>query len=159
MDVRHISALEVAVSAPDEETCANTLREIRWPHGVVKCVKCNSIKVNRDGKSGPFRKYWCKSCGTYFNDRSRTIFQDTKVPLSKWFRMSLLLGIGTSIAKISRDVGISYRNTYYLVKKLRGSAYPKRIAESLSAQVGASEKARADATDLPEAEQRILRVI
>jgi transposase-like protein len=126
--------LEVSVSVPDEEGCATMLRRLRWGEGPVKCVHCGSRKVNRDGNSRAFRKYWCRACGSYFNDKSKTIFQDSKVPLSKWFTVSLLLQSEKSVVQISREVGVSYRNTYYIAKKLRGSHYSERIAGILGSE-------------------------
>ncbi len=104
---------------PGEEVCAGILRHWRWPDGEVRCVKCGSRRVVRDGARDYCRKYSCSSCNAYFNDRTGTIFQDTKLPLSKWFVVALLIESEASVAEISRRVDVSYRNAYYVAKKLR----------------------------------------
>lgn len=149
--------MDVIVTIPDEEKCAEILRGMRWPSGLVRCVNCSSRRVNRDGSSGAFRKYWCRACGAYFNDKSRTIFQDSKLPLSKWFEISLLLVPDNSVAKISKKVGVSYRNAYYVVKKLRSSGYSVRIAEALGAAGRGIGGRRASAIELQKGERALLR--
>lgn len=125
---------------PDEEECVKTLRELRWgTDGIVRCVRCNSSNVIRDGIDGLYQKYWCKDCDSYFNDRSGTIFQDTKVPLRKWFLMAFLMQYKISILEVSKTVGVAYRNAYYMAKKIRESMYARQIVERLKGTVEMDE--------------------
>lgn len=128
---------------PSESECAEILRRVRWGEGQAKCVNCGSRKVVREGVSGSTSKYRCKKCGLYFNDKSRTIFQDTKVPLSKWFAAALLVQEDDTITSIAKRIGLSYRNTYYIVKKLGGNPVASRITEALRL----AEKERGDLPD------------
>jgi len=107
------------VLALDEEAFARILRNSRWPDGVVTCIRCGSKKVVKDGARGHCQKYWCTVCDSYFNDKSGTIFQDSKVPLRKWFEFALLMESERSVLRISKEVDIAYRNAYYIAKKLR----------------------------------------
>jgi transposase-like protein len=86
-------ALNIDSFLPDEEECIKALREMRWgdDDGAVRCPSCNSKKVIRDGVRGLYQMYWCKGCDSYFNDRSGTVFQDTKIPLQKWFMIAFLM--------------------------------------------------------------------
>jgi transposase-like protein len=59
---------------PREEECISTLREMRWPDGVIACPRCGSDSVVKDGPRGLYQMYWCKRCNFGFNDRSGTIF-------------------------------------------------------------------------------------
>ena len=125
---------------PDEEECIRTLREMRWgSDGVVRCPKCSSKNVNKDGVRGIYQMYWCKDCDSYFNDRSGTIFQDTKVPLRKWFMIAFLMQFKIPITEISKTVGISYRKCFEIVKKIRKSIYAHRIVERLRGMVEMDE--------------------
>jgi len=126
------SPVEAVIAIPSEEECSSILRRLRWGDGPVKCVKCGSRRVNKDGVAGHFNKYWCKKCGAYFGDKSGTIFQDTKVPLSKWFMVASLVEEEQTVQEISKLVGLSYRNTYYIAKKLRGSPLTSQIVRILA---------------------------
>jgi transposase-like protein len=123
---------------PIEEECVETLRELRWKNG-VKCVGCASLNVKKDGVRGLYQIYQCKDCGSYFNDRSGTIFQDTKVPLSRWFLMAFLMQYKTSVLEISKTIGVAYRNAYYMAKKLRESVYASQIVKKLRGTVEMDE--------------------
>jgi len=75
---------------PDEESCKQYLTKMRWPTG-VRCPRCDSEKVYAL-KARPF--HWvCKNkdCGGRngyrFSVITRTIFQDTKIPLKLWFKV------------------------------------------------------------------------
>jgi len=89
----------------DESACRQFLQDMRWPHGVT-CPRCGNTKVYAL-KAKPF--HWvCKSgiqttnedgepvvCakngGYRFSVISHTIFQDTKIPLTRWFKVAYLI--------------------------------------------------------------------
>ncbi|MGB9923823.1 MAG: transposase [Methanothrix sp.] len=75
---------------PDEKECYNLLREMRWSDG-VRCVYCGSEHVVRTGRwrDTPNQRYHCRSCDKWFNDKTGTIFQDTRLPLRVWFSLRL----------------------------------------------------------------------
>ena len=124
---------------PREEECISTLREMRWPDGVIACRRCGSDRVVKDGPRGRYQMYWCKKCNFGFNDRSGTIFQDTKVPLRKWFMMAFMMQFRVSILEISKTIGVSYRHAYYMARKIRGSVYARRMAKKLKGTVEVDE--------------------
>lgn len=125
---------------PSEEECIRTLRELRWGKDCnVRCIKCGSANVNKDGLRGLYQMYWCKACDSYFNDKSGTIFEDTKVPLRKWFMMAFLMQFKISVLEISRIVQIPYRNAYYIAKKIRDSVYSRKIVKKLGGTVEMDE--------------------
>ncbi len=64
------------------------------------------------------RRYKCKQCKNTFTVKTNTIFENTKVPLRKWFIMIALLG-SNSILFISQFLNIAYSNAYGMVKKIR----------------------------------------
>jgi transposase-like protein len=90
-----------------DEQCRKFLVKMRWPDGKVRCARCGSEKVF----ALPARPYhWvCKSgaetvdkqtgevgvChkrnGYRFSVITRTIFQDTKIPLNLWFKVGYLM--------------------------------------------------------------------
>lgn len=124
---------------PDEEECVKLLREVRWPDG-VSCVGCGSSRVVRDGvRRRCYQMYWCKACGLYFNDRSGTMFDGSKLPLRVWFFTAFLMQFNISILEISRVVGVNYRNFYYVAKRIRENVYTNQIVERLKGIVEMDE--------------------
>jgi transposase-like protein len=115
---------------PREEGCIATLRELRWKDG-VRCTKCGSSNVKKDGVRGLYQMYECKDCRSYFNDRTGTVFQDTKIPLRKWFLMAFLMQFNISILEVSKTVGVPYRNAFYIARKIRNGMYVNQILEKL----------------------------
>ena len=74
------SILELMQAFPDEEVCIKYLEELRWGGVVVspfdptsKVYKC------KDGR------YHCKNTNKYFNVKTNTLFDNTKIELKKWF--------------------------------------------------------------------------
>ena len=64
-----------------DEKCKQAIIESRWSDGDVVCPYCGGhhCAVRKDGK---FR---CKHCGKNFSCLVGTIFENTKLPLIKWF--------------------------------------------------------------------------
>lgn len=132
-------SLELISLLPDEYACVEILREIRWPAG-IQCIKCGSIDVVRDGRRGiNYQLYQCTSCTSYFTDRSATPFEGSKLPLRVWFLTAFLMQFDFSVRRLSKLVGVSYRNFYYLAKKLRESDYRHAIAMKLNRTVSIGE--------------------
>lgn len=124
---------------PDERHCVEMLREIRWPTG-VECVKCGSSEVVRDGiRRARYQLYRCTSCTSYFTDRSATPFGGSKLPLRVWFLTAFLMQFDFSVRRLAEVAGVSYRNFYYLVKKLRESDYRDAITMKLNRTVSVDE--------------------
>ena len=122
--------LDRGVRELDEEECVQLLRVIRWPGGVA-CPHCLSTTVIRTGRhQGSCQRYRCKNCMRIFNDKTGTIFQDSRLPLKVWF-LAALLQRGRTIRAVSNSLGTNYDTTQRMVAKLRQSEYPDRIANRL----------------------------
>jgi hypothetical protein len=126
---------------PNEDACKKLLAECRWPDGPV-CPRCGSTKIITL-KSKPH--HWvCKSgitttdtegkpvtCakngGYRFSVITKTIFQDTKIPLDNWFRVAYLMLTskkGISALQVHRtifgeDSGSDYRTSWFMCHRLR----------------------------------------
>jgi len=110
----------------------------------VKCPHCASTSVTRTGRHRRvYQRYRCKACKRIFNDRTGTIFQDSRLPLKLWFLLALLQR-GRSILEVSNSVGMNYDTAHRVVVKLRQSGYPDLIASSLSRANSTSETWFAD---------------
>jgi transposase-like protein len=129
--------VQVLRSQLDEKECVHILRQLRWPDGPI-CPYCISYDVIRSGRHfGPYQRYKCKSCTRIFNDRTHTIFEGSRAPLSKWFYAAAMLKDSESVMEISRRLGIWYDTTYRMVKKLRKGEYWLRMNEVADEYVAA----------------------
>ncbi|HEY3961893.1 MAG TPA: IS1595 family transposase, partial [Gaiellaceae bacterium] len=104
----------------DEDACRKHLTELRWPDG-VKCLRCHSAKIN-----GPSKRhlYECADCGYQFSVKVGTVFNDSKLPLWKWFVATYLMcesKKGISANQMKRTLGVSYKTAWYLCHRIRSA--------------------------------------
>jgi transposase-like protein len=120
----------------DEQVCREYLETIRW-NGQLTCPfkECGHDKVFKftNGKV-----YKCAKCKKQFSVRVGTIFEDSKIPLQKWFAAIYLITAhkkGISSLQLHRDIGV--RTTLGLnigTEKLTG------ICEADETVMGGEEK-------------------
>src|SRR6266567_7406016 len=70
----------------DDVQCYQTVRELRWPDGVV-CPSCEStyvIKRGFDDTEPARQRYECHDCNKRFDDLTDTIFAGHHQPLKVW---------------------------------------------------------------------------
>ena len=111
------SVLELLDAFPDEQTCIDYLENRRWGDKAVspfddtsRVYKC---KDNR---------YRCKNTGKYFNVRTGTLFDNTKVSLRKWFLAMYLATShkkGISSCQLARDIKVTQRTAWFMLQRIR----------------------------------------
>jgi transposase-like protein len=111
-----------------EKKCLDYLEQVRWPDGVA-CVHCGVMNVStitRETKGANKRKriYQCleKECGKQFSATSGTIFNDTHLPLTKWFLAVAMIceaKKGMSACQLQRHLGVNYRTAWHLAHRIR----------------------------------------
>jgi transposase-like protein len=68
--------------------------------------------------------FYCKGCDYQFTVTASTIFNDSHLPLQKWFLATLLLceaRKGMSANQIKRTLGVSYKTAWYLCHRIRAA--------------------------------------
>lgn len=105
----------------EEGSCRNHLAAVRWPDG-VKCTRCDSGE--RVKQLPGVAKWHCGVCRYKFTATSGTIFNDTHLPLWKWF-MALYLMLesrkGMSANQLMRTLDVSYKTAWYLCHRIRNA--------------------------------------
>src|ERR1035438_2225394 len=100
----------------DEDAARDFLESRLWPNGPV-CPHCNHSEAYtltaKPGSKNPTPKgvYKCKKCRKKCTVRVGTIFEDSKLPISKWLMAFHLLTSskkGISSLQISRELGITH---------------------------------------------------
>jgi len=96
-----------------EDACRKRLKEWRWPNGFT-CDRCGSKKEPYRNKN---RKniYQCRDCGYQASLTVGTIFNKTRLPLSRWFLMIYLLGIADKKIRLSYFQRLWSTNNYKAV--------------------------------------------
>jgi transposase-like protein len=105
---------------PTDDKCRELLTRLRWPEG-VRCPRCNMAVVELETEK---TLYYCKACDYQFSVTAGTVFNDSHLPLTKWFLATLLLceaKKGMSACQIQRTIGVSYKTAWYLCHRIRAS--------------------------------------
>ncbi len=109
--------IELLKAFPDESNCIKHLEKLRWDGLVISPFDETSKVYKCKGN-----KYKCRNTGKYFNVRTGTIFEDTKVPLQKWFMALYIFSShkkGISSHQLAKDIGITQKSAWFLLHRLR----------------------------------------
>jgi transposase-like protein len=118
--MKPINLADVTTQFYTDAKCRDLLRRLRWPHG-VQCPRCKEKSVELETQKELF---YCKGCDYQFTVTAGTIFNDSHLPLPKWFMATLLLceaKKGMSACQIQRTLGISYKTAWYLCHRIRAA--------------------------------------
>lgn len=118
METKFKNLIELQRHFNNENVCWDYLEQLRWD-GKVICPFCNSEKHYKFSNS---RIYKCSKCKKKFNAKVGTIFENTKIPLSKWF-VSIYLATshkkGISSLQLSRDIGVTQKTAWFILHRIR----------------------------------------
>ena len=111
------SIISVVKHFNDEQVCKQTLAEARWGDDVV-CPVCGKHHCKRraDGR------YRCNQCKHNFSCTVGTIFENTNLPLQKWFIAMYLISShkkGVSSHQIARDCEVTQKTAWFMLQKIR----------------------------------------
>jgi transposase-like protein len=124
-----ISPVTARVSLPDlmarfdcESKCRAYLETLRWPDGPI-CPKCGGKNTAHvQGRESVLR---CTTCQQQFSVTAGTVFNDSHLPLSKWFIATYLIcesKKGISALQMKRILGIGgYKTAWYLCHRIRSA--------------------------------------
>lgn len=111
----------------DEDAARDFIESRIWPNGPVcphcKCEESYTLTAKPES-TNPVRKgvYKCKACRQQYTVRIGTIFEDSKIPFSKWLMALHLLTSskkGISSLQISRELGITNKSAWFLTHRIR----------------------------------------
>ncbi len=130
------SILDLINAFPDEQSCIDHLEILRWNGNVVSPFDASSKVYNCKGN-----KYKCKNSGKYFNVKTSTIFDNTKMPLQKWFLAIWLVTShkkGISSLQLGRDLNITQKSAWFMLQRIR-NCFGINKDEGLSGEVEIDE--------------------
>jgi transposase-like protein len=95
-----------------------------WPQGPI-CPHCGASGDDVTKLEGSKHRpglYQCNQCREQFTVTVKTVFERSKIPLTKWLAALFLLMAskkGISAHQVHRSLGISYKSTWFMMHRLR----------------------------------------
>jgi len=111
------SILDLVKNFPDEQSCVDHLEKLRWNGNVVSPFDPSSKVYNCKGN-----RYKCKNTGKYFNVKTATLFDNTKMDLQKWFLAIWIVTShkkGISSLQLGRDLNITQKSAWFMLQRIR----------------------------------------
>ena len=109
----------------DDDKAREYLESIRWPDGAV-CPHCGSIGEHYRLEGKAHRKGLMKcseaECRKQFSVTVGTVFERSKIGLSKWLAAAYLLCSskkGISSHQLHRTLGVTYKTAWFLAHRIR----------------------------------------
>lgn len=111
----------------DEDKAREALEAVRWPNGPI-CPHCGNVEQDKiakvEGKKHSHRPglYYCNECKGQFTVTVGTVFERSKVPLTKWWLATHLLNSskkGMSAHQIHRLLGVTYKTAWFMMHRIR----------------------------------------
>jgi len=105
----------------NEAAAIARLEAIVWPEGPIfpHCGGVDRITPVKGGRIGLRR---CGDCKKQFTCKVGTVFEDSKVPVHKWFQAAHLLASskkGISSHQLHRTLGVTYKTAWFMAHRLR----------------------------------------
>ncbi len=122
-----------------EESCHAFVAQERWGDKPV-CVHCGcdrKIYVLNGGKL-----FKCADCGKKFSVRIGTIFEDSPLPLQKWFHAMYVVTAhkkGIASTQLAKDIGITQKSAWHMLHRIRYAMGSKEFHQPLDGIVEADE--------------------
>lgn len=116
---KYDSLFSLMEAFPTEEACILHLEKLRWPAGIV-CPLCGSTrKIHRIERGHIFK---CADCNKQFSVRKGTIFEESRLPLRKWFAAAWLITTnrkGIASTQLAREIGVTQKTAWFMLGRLR----------------------------------------
>jgi transposase-like protein len=124
------SILDLIKVFPTEQSCIDHLTYLRWSEEIVSPFDITSqVYICKDNK------YKCRNTGKYFNVRTGSIFEGTKIPLQQWFLAIYLFTNhkkGISSYQLAEDLKITQKTAWFMLSRIRYAMEHEEFFKSLS---------------------------
>ena len=100
------------------QACFEELKRHRWPNGFVcpRCAHDQAYVLSRH------TLHQCRQCKHQTSVTAGTLFENTKLPLPKWFAAIDLMTAdkgGISATRLAQMIGVTWRSAQLMLRKLR----------------------------------------
>lgn len=111
------SIFELTQTFSTEQDCIEYYEDLRW-NGIVVSPFDPTSTVYKCSNN----KYRCKNTGKYFNVKTGTMFENTKISLRKWFLSIWLVTShkkGISSMQLAKDIGVTQKTAWFMLQRIR----------------------------------------
>jgi transposase-like protein len=111
------SILDLLDTFKDEQSCIDYLEAVRWNGNPISPFDATSKVYKCSGN-----RYKCKNTGKYFNVKVGTFFEDTKIPLRKWFAALYTFSSdkkGISSHQLAKHIDVTQKTAWFILHRLR----------------------------------------
>ncbi len=111
------SIIDLIKAFPNEQICIDHLEKLRWNGNVISPFDPSSTVYDCKGN-----KYRCKNSMKYFNVKTATLFDNTKIELQKWFVAIYLItghSKGISSIQLSKDLDVTQKTAWFMAQRIR----------------------------------------
>lgn len=126
----------------DPKRCHEYMIGIKWPDGKIACPECGGERIG-EVKHQTRKLFQCKEkeCRKQFSTKTNTIFEDSVIPLNKWFVAVWYLANcknGASSWELHRATKISQKSCWHMLHRVR-TAMATGTFQKISGVVEADE--------------------
>lgn len=133
------SLFDLFATLPDEQSCLDHLRELRWRDGEL-CPYCGENRIYHFSDRKTFK---CGACRQRFSIKVGTIFEDTKLPLRTWFMAIWIMtnhSKGITSTTLAKHLRVTQKTAWFVMHRLRHSAQTRSFNAPLKGDVEAGTK-------------------
>ncbi len=130
--------MQMMAAFPDDQSAIDHLRAIRWADGAY-CPHCGSTTVYHFSDA---KTHKCGDCRKRFSIKVGTIFEDSKLPLRKWFMAIWLITShkkGIASTQLAKDIGVTQKSAWFMLHRLRHAARTSSFNRPLEGEVEVDE--------------------
>jgi len=113
-----LTAVEYFASA---KVCFEAMLAVKWPDGKITCPKCKGDKIGVI-TSRSMLQCKAKDCRKQFSVKVDTIFEDSPLPLQKWFVAIWCVANaknGISSMELARALGVRQPTAWFMLHRVR----------------------------------------
>jgi len=125
----------------NERKARELLEKVRWPEGPI-CPHCVVVGghyrvVPKKGSRSPVREgVWkCRDCRKQFTVTVGTVFQGTKIPLSKWVTAIYLMGHSAkdlNVHQLHKKLELTYKSATLMARRINESMRQGALTRKLN---------------------------
>ena len=110
----------------DEDVALDFASQVRWPKGEQDCPRCGIVAKHYFLKTQ--RRWKCRGCRQQFSFKVGTIFEDSRLPLSKWLQAVWLVANQkrrVSSYDLAQALGVTQKSAWLMLRRIRGNGLKK----------------------------------
>ena len=131
--MKFANLIEVTTHFSDKKVCKDYLAKMRW-NGNPTCPHCGNEKVYTMKHN-----YKCAKCRKQFSETKGTIFENSAIPLQKWFVGIWLFTShkkGISSIQLGKDIGVTQKSAWFMLQRIRYAMETKTFDKGAEKMTG-----------------------